>query len=154
MKDAVSNLNCVKTLSSTASVYVWQPKVTVKNLAFWSSQVWISAWRSAFLRIFLVAPNKYWVTTVLPCPILFCHLRWFCMYRVSSDFMSILQNLLPGTISSQVCHINIIGPILNSYKNMATRDVAWVWNYMIYLLQKRFSSVYSMVWKKNYYSGE
>jgi hypothetical protein len=34
---------------------------------------------------------------------------------VSSDFVSILQDLIPeAIISSQKCHINM-GPILNSY---------------------------------------
>jgi hypothetical protein len=39
---------------------------------------------------------------------------FLCLYKVSVDFMSIIQDLLPEVSPSQICHI-IIGPILNGY---------------------------------------
>jgi hypothetical protein len=39
------------------------------------------------------------------------------IYRVSGDYISVIQNLIPEVTTSQSCHMNI-GPILNGYVAM------------------------------------
>jgi hypothetical protein len=39
------------------------------------------------------------------------------IYRMSGDFMSILQDLIPEVIPSQKCHMNM-NPIINGYRAM------------------------------------
>jgi hypothetical protein len=47
-------------------------------------------------------------------PVLFNCSSIKLIYRVSSDFISTLQDLIPGITPSHKCHMNM-GPILNSY---------------------------------------
>jgi len=44
---------------------------------------------------------------------------------VSGDFMSVLQDLIPESISGQKYRTNV-GPFLNSYRNMGIWIVVWM----------------------------
>jgi hypothetical protein len=49
----------------------------------------------------------------------------FMLCRVSGDFVSIFQDLIPEVIPSQKCHMNM-GPILSGYGGIGVWNVVWL----------------------------
>jgi len=60
--------------------------------------------------------------------------------------MSILHNFISEAIPGQKCHMNL-GPFPNGYRDLGMWNVAWLGNFIIYLLKKKivqFSLQYSL----------